>query len=97
MLVQEGWSLELDYGGAFSIDLIRGLKERTPALHAKLRKLSRSRSRITACAYRFAVLLGPHCPIAPADADAEIIGDEVGQHAFDLYTPRLRSRVDQKR
>lgn len=71
-----------------SIEPIRGLKERTPALCAELRKPSLRGSRaITARACHFTLSFGPHGPITPADADAEILGKEVGQHAFDLYTP----------
>lgn len=82
--VEKAWSLA---GGVIiSIEPIGRLKECAPALHAVLRKLSPtdvSRT-TTACASHFAVLFGPHCPIAPADTDANVLRDEVGQHAFDL-------------
>jgi len=67
-----------------SIELIGGLEERTPALHAVLPQYGRLTHAAAAAAQRVAPFFGPHGPIAATDPDADVLGEEVGQHALDL-------------
>lgn len=82
----EAWNEER----AVSIKLVGGLQERAPSLHAIVRRKSPLGN---TKAVRFLGFIGeylamfssPHGPIPGADADAEIIGEEIGEGSFDLH------------
>lgn len=65
-----------------SVKLVGGLQERAPSLHAIVRRKGPSGNRRAVHLLGFieeylAMSLRPHGPIAGADADAEIVGEEI--------------------